>query len=106
MDKTKMIAVVIAEIQRAGYLGDLIKSVLLISTELGFIGRIKEPLKLAEALETLVQSEVFFVLLTRILSGVGPRNEPGQVPAGWAGNLHNQSSTTSTRSPEISGRAL
>lgn len=97
MEKSKMIAVVIAEIQRAGYLGEMIKSVLLVATELGFIGRIKEPLKLAEALETLVQSELFLVLLTRILSGGGQVNEPGKVPASWSGGVNHPGNTTATR---------
>ena len=106
MDKTKLIASVVAEIQNAGYLGELIKSVLKVGIDLGFLSRNSELIKLATALEILLQSELFTIILTRILSGVGPKNEPGQVPASWAGNLNNPSTSTATRPADINRGAL
>lgn len=89
MDMNKLLARVVVELKSASYLSELIRSVLTILTEAGAIPPSAKNLKLAESLETLIQSELFDVALARLLIDRRPPDVPGATPTSWAGNLNN-----------------
>jgi len=88
MDLNKLLARVIVELKSASYLSELIRSVLTILTEAGAIPPSAKNVKLAESLETLIQSELFDVALAKLLIDRRPPNVPGTTPASWAGNIN------------------
>jgi hypothetical protein len=89
MDLNKLLARVVVELKSASYLSELIRSVLTILTEAGAIPPSAKNVKLAESLETLIQSELFDVALAKLLIERRPPNVPGTTPASWAGDLNN-----------------
>lgn len=88
MDLNKLLARVVVELKSASYLSELIRSVLTILTEAGAIPPSAKNVKLAESLETLIQSELFDVALAKLLIDRRPPNVPGTTPASWAGNIN------------------
>lgn len=88
MDLNKLLARVVVELKSASYLSELIRSVLTILTEAGAIPPSAKNVKLAESLETLIQSELFDVALAKLLIERRPPSVPGTTPASWAGNIN------------------
>lgn len=89
MDMNKLLARVVVELKSASYLSELIRSVLTILTEAGAIPPSAKNVKLAESLETLLQSELFDVALARLLIDRRPPDVPTTTPTSWEGNINN-----------------
>jgi hypothetical protein len=87
MDFNKLTARVLVELKSAGYLAELIHSTLTILAEAEVIPPTANTEKLATALETLVQSDLFDVLLVQLLRDRKPPNVPATTSSSWAGGV-------------------
>ena len=87
MDFNKLAARVLVELKSAGYLAELIHSTLTILAEAEVIPPTANTEKLATALETLVQSDLFDVLLVQLLRDRKPPNVPSTTSNSWSGGV-------------------
>ena len=87
MDINKIVARVAVELKSAGYLAEFIHSSLNILAEAGAIPASANNPRLATALEVVLQSELFDVLLLRLLHDRKPPNVPGSGTPNWNGNF-------------------
>lgn len=87
MDFNKLAARIIVELKSAGYLAELIHSTLTILAETGAIPATAKTEKLATALEVLLQSELFDVLLLKLLHDRKPPDVPTQTANSWSGGV-------------------
>jgi len=89
MDFNRIAARVAVELKSAGYLAELIHSALAIMVEAGAIPASANNPKVATALEVVLQSEIFDVLLLKLLHDRKPPDVPTTTPTSWASNLNN-----------------
>lgn len=101
MDFNKLAARVLIELKSAGYLADFIHSTLTILAEAEVIPPTANTEKLATAIETLVQSDLFDVLLVQLLRDRKPPNVPTTPTASRAGDINHPKYSTPTRSAPI-----
>ena len=87
MDFNKLAARIIVELKSAGYLAELIHSTLTILAEAGAIPATAKTEKLATALEVLLQSELFDVLLLKLLHDRKPPDVPTTTANSWSGGV-------------------
>jgi len=87
MDFNKLAARVLVELKSAGYLAEFIHSTLTILAEAEVIPPTANTEKLATALETLVQSDLFDVLLVQLLRDRKPPNVPAAASNSWSGGV-------------------
>ena len=87
MDFNKIAARVAVELKSAGYLAEFIQSALSILSEAGAIPASANNPRLATALEVVLQSELFDVLLLRLLHDRKPPNVPGTGSSSWSGHF-------------------
>ena len=93
MDFNKLAARVLVELKSAGYLAEFIHSTLTILAEAEVIPPTANTEKLATALETLVQSDLFDVLLVQLLRDRKPPNVPTPASNSWSGGVGKQAAT-------------
>jgi len=93
MDFNKLAARVLVELKSAGYLAEFIHSTLTILAEAEVIPPTANTEKLATALETLVQSDLFDVLLVQLLRDRKPPNVPTTASNSWSGGIGKQTAT-------------
>jgi hypothetical protein len=101
MDLNKIAARVAVELKSAGYLAELIHSALTILAEAGAIPASANNPRLATALEVVLQSELFDVLLLRLLHDRKPPNVPGAGTPSWPSNFGSPPATAAGGQPKI-----
>jgi hypothetical protein len=106
MDFNKLAARILVELKSAGYLAEFIHSTLNILAEADVIPPTANTEKLATALETLVQSDLFDVLLIQLLRDRKPPNVPQSATASWQSDILNPLNKTATRPAPVDKRAL
>ena len=96
-----MISALVAEIKRANYVGPVVQSVMRVMVRTGALKIETDVTMIATAIEVLVKSDLFTIVLAKILTEIGARNEAKPDGADWSGGVYAPSAETPVRSAPV-----
>lgn len=89
----------LVEVKKAGYLGELVQSALAILAEGGLIPPSCNNPKLASSIESVLQSELFDILILKMTEARSANDGTRAQASSWAGPVGGPFNTTATRPP-------
>ena len=101
MEKNKLISVIMTEIQRADYVVSLLESVMRVMVRTGALKIETDVTMIATSIEVLIKSDLFAIVLAKILTEIGARNETKPARADWSGGVYAPPAESPVRSAPV-----